>query len=148
MLHQPTVEKMLAMRLDAMVEAWRRLDNDDDGRALSFEDKLAMMVDQLYAWRQNLAFEQRLKRAKLKSGPCVEDIDYRAARGLDKTVMRALASDSGWVRKHENIFILGPTGVGKSFLATALAQKGCRDGYTVLYTRATTLFRDLAVARV
>jgi DNA replication protein DnaC len=147
MLHQPTVEKMLAMRLDAMVEAWRRLDNDDDGRALSFEDKLAMMVDQLYAWRQNLAFEQRLKRAKLKSGPCVEDIDYRAARGLDKTVMRALASDSGWVRKHENIFILGPTGVGKSFLATALAQKGCRDGYTVLYTRATTLFRDLAVAR-
>jgi DNA replication protein DnaC len=147
MLHQPTVEKMLAMRLEAMVDTWKRLEADEDQRALPFEDKLALMVDQLFAWRQNLAFEQRLKRAHLKTGPCVEDIDYRAARGLDKNLVRSLAAESDWVRKHDNIFILGPTGVGKSFLATALAQKACRDGFSVYYTRATALFRDLAIAR-
>jgi len=75
----------------------------------------------------------------------VEDIDYRTARGLDKTVMRALAKDSAWVRNHENIFVLGPTGVGKSFIASALAQKTCRDGYSALYLRAAALLRELDV---
>src|SRR5207248_3150721 len=85
--------------------------------------------------------------AKLK-GACVEDIDYRTARGLDKSVIRALAQKSAWVASHENIFVLGPTGVGKSFLACALAQKACRDGYSALYTRAGALFRDLMLAGV
>ena len=73
--------------------------------------------------------------------------NYRAARGLDKTVVRALAKDSAWVRNHENIFVLGPTGVGKSFIASALAQKACRDGYSALYLRAAALLRELALAR-
>ena len=77
----------------------------------------------------------------------MEDIDYRAARGLDKTVVRALARDSAWVRKRENIFVLGPTGVGKSFIASALAQKACRDGYSALYLRAAALLGELALAR-
>lgn len=77
----------------------------------------------------------------------VEDIDYRASRGLDRSMMRSLANDSAWVSHHENVFLIGPTGVGKSWLACALAQKACRDGYLVLYTRAAALFRDLAVAR-
>jgi DNA replication protein DnaC len=77
----------------------------------------------------------------------VEDIDYRAARGLDKSVVRALAKDSTWVRNHENVFVIGPCGVGKSFLASALAQKACRDGYSALYLRAAALFRELALAR-
>jgi DNA replication protein DnaC len=78
---------------------------------------------------------------------CIEDIDYRAARGLDKTVIRGLAKDSQWVQNHENLFVLGPTGVGKSYIACALAQKACRDGYSAFYTRAAALFRDLALAR-
>ena len=90
---------------------------------------------------------RRLKVAKLRANACVEDIDYRAARGLEKSVIRALAQESSWVKNHENIFVLGPTGVGKSYLAAALAQKACRDGYSALYTRAATLFRDLALAR-
>lgn len=147
MLPQPTVEKMLAMRLEAMVETWKRLAADEQSQALPFADQLAMLVESLWIARQNLAFEQRLRRARLQNGPCVENIDYRAARGLDKSLVRSLAAESGWVRKNENIFVLGPTGVGKSYLATALAQKACRDGYSVLFTRATTLFRDLAVAR-
>jgi len=85
--------------------------------------------------------------AKLKGGACVEEIDYRTARGLDKSVIRALAQQSTWVANHENIFVLGPTGVGKSFVACALAQKACRDGYSAFYTRAAALFRDLAIAR-
>jgi len=90
---------------------------------------------------------RRLKAAKLRGEACVEDIDFRAARGLDKAVMRALAKDSAWFRNHENIFVLGPCGVGKSFLASALAQKACRDGYSALYLRAAGLSRELALSR-
>ena len=77
----------------------------------------------------------------------MEDIDYRVERGLNKSVIRALAQESRWVKNHEHIFVLGPTGVGKSYVASALAQKACRDGYTVYYTRAAALFRDLNMAR-
>ena len=77
----------------------------------------------------------------------MEDIAFRAARGLDKSVMRALTQESAWVKNHENIFVLGPVGVGKSFLASALAQKACRDGYPAFYTRAAALFREFALAR-
>jgi DNA replication protein DnaC len=89
---------------------------------------------------------RRLKNAKLRGNPCVEDIDYRAARGLDKNVMRALTQQSTWVKNHENIFVLGPTGV-ESFIASALARKACRDGFSALYTRAAALFRELYLAR-
>ena len=147
MLHQPTIEKLLTMRLEPMVETWRSFEQDENAAQLSFEEKLSLMVDRLWTWRQNLALERRLRYAKLKGSACVEDIDYRASRGLDRTLVRSLANDSGWVGRHENIFLVGPTGVGKSWLACALAQKACRDGYLVLYTRAAALFRDLAIAR-
>jgi DNA replication protein DnaC len=78
---------------------------------------------------------------------CVEEIDYPTARGLDKRVIRALTQESSWVRYHEHIFILGPTGVRKSFVACAPTQKACRDGHSALYTRAAALFWDLAIAR-
>ena len=93
------------------------------------------------------AFQARLRRAKLRANACVEDVDYRAARGLDKALLRSLTGESVWVERHENIFVRGPTGVGKSFLACALAQKACRDGYSALYIRAAALFRDLTLAR-
>ena len=104
-------------------------------------------MDQQWNWRENQALARRLKSAKLRHNICIEDIDYRAARGLEKTVIRGLAKDSQWVQNHENLFVLGPTGVGKSFIACALAQKACRDGYSAFYTRAAALFRDLALAR-
>ena len=147
MLHQPTIEKLLAMHMEPMVETWRSFEQDENAQQLTFEEKLSLMVDRLWTWRQNLALERRLRYAKLRGNACVEDIDYRASRGLDRTLMRSLANDSGWVQRHENLFILGPTGVGKSFLACALAQKACRDGHLVLYTRAAALFRDLKLAR-
>jgi DNA replication protein DnaC len=147
MLHQPTIEKLMAMRLEAMVEAWKGFEQDENTQQLSFEEKLSLMVDRLWTSRQNLALQRRLRYAKLRGNACVEDIDYRAARGLDKSMVRSLASGSAWVERHENLFLVGPTGVGKSYIACALAHKACRDGYLVLYTRASALFRDLALAR-
>jgi DNA replication protein DnaC len=147
MLHQPTIEKLLAMRLTGMVEALKAQERDPASEELSFWERLGQMVDRQATWRQNLALEQRLKRAKLRANVCIEDIEWRAARGLDKSVILALTEDSHWVRQHDHVFVTGPTGVGKSFLACALAQKACRDGFSATYTRATALFRDLAIAR-
>jgi DNA replication protein DnaC len=147
MLEQPMNEKLLAMRLHGMAEALKTQEQDSASRELSFLDRLAMLVDQQWSWRENQALARRMKSAKLRVDACVEDIDYRAARGLEKSVVRALTKESAWVRNHENIFVLGPTGVGKSFIACALAQKACRDGHSAYYTRAAALFRDLAMAR-
>jgi len=83
----------------------------------------------------------------LRGAACVENIDYRGERGLNRSVIRALAQKSCWVKNHEHIFVLGPTGVGKSYIASVLAQKACRDDYSVYYTRATGLLRDLNLAR-
>jgi len=147
MLNQPMIEKLLAMRLQGMVEALKAQEQDRAVNELSFLERLSLLVDQQWSWRENQALARRLKAAKLRGPACVEDIDYRAARGLDKTVVRALAKDSAWVRNHENIFVIGPCGVGKSFLASALAQKTCRDGYSALYLRAAALLRELALVR-
>jgi DNA replication protein DnaC len=147
MLNQPMMDKLLAMRLIGMVEALQAQEQDRASNELSFLERLALLVDQQWSWRENQALTRRLKAAKLKGSACVEDIDYRATRGLDKTAMRALAKDSTWVRNHENIFVIGPCGVGKSFLASALGQKACRDGYSALYLRAAGLSRELALAR-
>lgn len=146
MLNQPLLEKLLSMRLHGMVEGLKTQEQDRTVNDLSFLERLSLLVDEQWSWRENQALGRRLKAAKLR-GACVEDIDYRAARGLDKMVVRALAKDSTWVRNHENIFVIGPCGVGKSFLACALAQKACRDGHSALYLRAAVLFRELALAR-
>jgi len=147
MLREPMMEKLLAMRLHGMADALKTQEQDPGTRELSFLERLGLLVDHQWNWRQNQALARRLQAAKLRGNTCVEEIDYRAARGLDKSVIRALAQESAWVRNHEHIFVLGPTGVGKSFVASALAQKACRDGYSALYTRAAALFRDLAIAR-
>jgi DNA replication protein DnaC len=147
MLQEPMMEKLLALRLHGLVEGLKTQEQDPAARDLSFLERLALLVDQQWNWRQNQALARRLTAAKLRGNACIEEIDYRTARGLDKSVIRALAQESVWVRNHEHIFVLGPTGVGKSFVASALAQKACRDGYSALYLRAAALFRDLAMAR-
>jgi DNA replication protein DnaC len=146
MLQEPMMEKLTAMRLLGMVDALKAQEQDPASRDLSFLERLGLLVDQQWTWRENQALARRLHAAKLK-GACVEEIDYRTSRGLDKGVIRNLTQKSAWVAQHEHIFVLGPTGVGKSFVACALAQKACRDGYSALYMRAVALFRDLSIAR-
>jgi DNA replication protein DnaC len=130
-----------------MVEALEYQEQDEATRGLSFLDRQALLIDQQWNWRQNQALTRRVIASRLRGAACVEDIDYRAERGLNRSVIRALTQESMWVKNHEHIFVLGPTGVGKSYVASALAQKACRDGYRVYYTRATALFRDLQLAR-
>src|ERR1039458_4704075 len=101
MLNQPMMEKLLVMRLQGMVEGLKVQQHDRAINDLSFLERLALLVDQQWTWRENQALARRLKAAKLRGLACVEDIDYRAARGLGKTVVRALARDSAWVRNHE-----------------------------------------------
>lgn len=147
MLQEPMMQKLLAMRLHGIVDALKAQEQEPGARELSFLERLALLVDHQWNWRQNQALERRLHAAKLRGNACVEDIDFRTMRGLDKSSIRALSQESAWVRNHEHVFVLGPTGVGKSFVACALAQKACRDGYSALYTRAAALFRDLSIAR-
>ncbi len=147
MLNQPTLEKLHALRLVGMAEAFRAQAEQPDLTQLSFEERFALLVDQQWTWKQNRALARRLAHARLRHRASVEDIDFRSPRGLDRALVRALAQDSSWVRQHQNLFLIGPTGIGKSFLACALAEKACRDGFTAWYTRAAQLFRDLALAR-
>src|SRR5258706_9896848 len=132
MLQEPMMEKLTAMRLLGMLDALKAQEQDPASRELSFLERLGLLVDQQWNWRENQALARRLYVAKLKGNACVEEIDYRTARGLDKSVIRALAQESVSVRHHENAFVLGPTGLGKSFVASALAQQACRDRYSAL----------------
>jgi DNA replication protein DnaC len=147
MLNQQTLEKLHTLRLHGMAAALRAQSEQTSITELSFEERFALLVDQQWNWRQNRALERRLTKAKLRHRASVEDLDFRTPRGLDRALLRSLTQDSAWVREHQNIFLLGPTGIGKSYLACALAEKACRDGFTALYTRAAQLFRDLALAR-
>src|SRR5207302_1617137 len=134
MLQQPMKEKLYALKLQGMIEALEYQEQDEATRGLSSSDRLALLVDQQWNWRQNQALTRRVIASRLRGAACVENIDYRAERGLNRSVIRALAQESAWVANHEHIFVLGPTGLGKSYVASALAQKACRDGYRVYYT--------------
>ena len=146
MLNHQTMEKLHALRLTGMADAYRQQMEDTHTAGLSFEERFGMLVDQHWTWRENQAMARRLKKSKLDAEPCVEDIDFRHPRGLDRPLMRTLIT-SQWVAQHLSALFTGPTGIGKSWLAQALAQKACRDGYTVLYRPAPKLFRDLLIAR-
>lgn len=147
MLNQPTLEKLQTMKLHGMADAFRAQLETTDTSQLSFEERFAMLVDQQWLWKENRALARRLRFAKLKERGVIEDIDYQHPRGLDRKLIRTLAS-SEWVRQHQNLLLIGPTGMGKTWLGCALAQKACRDGFTILHKRSSELFRELAVAHV
>jgi len=146
MLNEQTFEKLYALKLGGMAEALKDHLRQPDMNDLSFEERFAMLVDAEHLFRENKRMKRLLQNAKLKLSASLEDIDYKAPRALDKSVMRSLGN-CGWVRKHQNVIIVGPTGTGKTYLSCALAQRACREGISTYYLRTPALYRTLAMAR-
>ena len=146
MLNHPTLDKLQALRLTGMLKALIEQAAMPDIDALSFEERLGLLIDREMTEREDRRLKTRLRQAKLKQNACVEEIDYRHPRGLDKSLMRDLIQCQ-WIKRHLNLLITGPTGVGKTWIGCALAQKACREGYTALYLRLPRLLQELSIAK-
>jgi len=146
MLTHPTLEQMKALRLWGMAKALEEQLQMTDIGALSFEDRLGLLIDREAIEKENRRLQTRLRKAKLAQAACVEDLDCTARRGVDRTLAAKLIA-CDWIGERLNVIVTGPTGVGKSYWACALGQKACRDGYSVEYHRVPRLFPDLHLAK-
>ena len=140
MLIQPTIQKLKTLKLYGMLSALQSFMDNPDSETLAFDEKLGIMVDQEITYRDNKKQTRLLRIARLRSTQaCVEDIDYQHVRGLDKNLILTLTL-CDWVRRQQNLIFLGPTGIGKSYLACALGHQACRQGLSVRYFRVPRLF--------
>jgi len=146
MLTHPTLEKLRALRLNGMLKALSEQQQMSDLGSLGFEERLGLLIDREMTDRDNRRLETRLKKAKLRHCCCMEDLDFKAARGLDKALILSLAACT-WIARGINVLICGPTGIGKSYLACALGHKACLEGYSTLYLRLPRLFEELRLAK-
>ena len=147
MLKNPTMDKLNELGLTGMARAIEQQIELPDAQSMSFDDRFALVVDAEYSERQTFQFTKRLKTAKLRDSACIENIDFKGNRGVDKRLVAQLA-DGQWIKEHLNVLITGKTGVGKTYLSCALAQKACRLDYAVLYFRAPRFFQELTVSRL
>lgn len=143
MLNEQTMEKLYAMKLNGMADGYDEQRHQSAMADLSFDERFAMLVDQQWRWREERALTTRTRNARFKIQACIEDLDYRASRGLKRGQINQLSS-SEWVKFHQNVIITGSTGTGKTFVACAVGHKACRDGYRVRYYVAKKLFRELS----
>ena len=141
-----TVEKLHGLGLRAMADMLADPAALSASDELSFEDRLALLVDREWDARENRRLTNRLRTARLKQNACVEDVDFKTPRGLDRGMILSLAAGH-WIAAHHHCIISGPTGVGKTFLACALGNRACRLGYSVVYRRVSRLLEELALAR-
>lgn len=145
MMREQTFEKLHSLKLHGMAQALEQQLANADSTSLGFEERLAMLVEAQWLWRENRALKSRLRWAALKMPASLEDINYRHPRQLDRSVLRSLAS-CDWVRQHQNITISGPSGIGKTYICCALLETACRQGFSARYFSATKFFRQLAMA--
>ena len=147
MLNHPTLSKLQSMKFHGMARAFAEQLDTADIDALDFDDRFALLVDREWTERHSRQLTNRLRRARLRHpGACLEDIDYRHRRSLDKALIASLGSCQ-WLRERLDVLITGPTGVGKSWLACALAHQACREGYSALYLRLPRLLTELDIGR-
>jgi DNA replication protein DnaC len=146
MLIEHSLEKLYAMKLNAMADGFKEQLQQHDINELCFEERFALLVDRQWSWKEDRRMNRLLSNAKLKINGCIEDIDYKTPRGIDKSVILRLAN-CDWIRTAQNIIISGPTGVGKTYMACAMANSACRMGFSAFYIRIPKLFQELAIAK-
>ena len=146
MLNHPTLEKLRTLKLTGMLHALEEQMQMHDIEELSFEERLGLMADRESTTRENRRLKTRLRQAKLKENAAVEDIDYRIPRGIDKSLIASLQSCK-YISEHLNCLICGPTGIGKTWLACALAQKACREGFKARYIRLPRFLQELNISK-
>lgn len=147
MLNEPTTEKLQALKLHGMRQAWEEQSRQADMAQLAFDERFALLVEAEWLRRENERLTRNLREAKLRlSTACLEDIDYAARRELDRAQIRQLAT-CRWVAEHHSILISGAAGTGKTYVACALAHQACRHGHRAVYRRASRLFDELTLAR-
>jgi DNA replication protein DnaC len=147
MLNEPTTEKLQALRLHGMLQAWQEQSRQAEIGQLGFDERFALLVEAEWLRRENERLARNLREAKLRlSQACVEDIDYPARRELDRAQIRQLAT-CRWIAEHQSVLIAGATGTGKTYVACALAHQACRHGYRAVYRRASRLFDEFTLAR-
>ena len=146
MLDNATIDGLRALKLDVMAQGLLDQRGHPDYQSLSFEERLGLLVDREVQARENRRLQRCLKSARLREPAVVEDVDFKRRRGLDRHEVLSLA-EAHWVTSNHAVVIVGPTGVGKTYLACALAHSAIRRGHTALYLRAPRMFDDLAIAR-
>jgi DNA replication protein DnaC len=146
MLIHPMLDKLQTLRFFGMLSALEEQMKMPDIEKLSFDERFGLLIDREMVDRQNRRFKTRLRKAKLRQNACLEDIDFRHPRGLDKSVIMQLASGQ-WIKEANNLLIVGPTGVGKTYLTCALAHKACQLDYSALYFRLPRLLQQLDIAK-
>ena len=146
MLTHPTLDLLHDLGLHGMAKGFKELEQATETRTLKHAEWLGLLLEHEVTLRRQKRFEARAKTARLRHNASVEDVDYHAARGLDRAMFLKLASGD-FIRERRNLLITGPCGVGKSWLACALGHKACREDFSVLYHRMPRLFAALALAR-
>jgi DNA replication protein DnaC len=145
MTREQTFDQLYSLKLHGFADALEEQLKNPEMDGLGFEERLALLVDAQYLWRENRAYAARLRQAHLKTAASIEDINYRHPRNLDRSLVQSLAGCE-WIRRRHNLTIIGPSGVGKTYLCCAFLEKACREGFRAYYASASKFFRRLGMA--
>lgn len=147
MLTQPTIDKLKALKLDTLAQAWLTQRDDPEVARMDFDERFGLLVDAEWLYRENNRLTRLMREARMRlPHACVEDIEHGARRNLDRSLIRRLTT-CDWIREHQHVVITGATGTGKTYVACALAQQACRKGHRTLYRRVPRLLDEIALAR-